>query len=77
MTTPREQLKEPKALLCPYCYGGIEPNLVYTARYSEYRELESLECENFKCNAKWTGFGEPLELPHDYGQPSSPIRKRS
>ena len=64
----------PRPLRCPYCGNKIEPNLVYTGSYSEHRDLESLECENFKCNAKWTGFGEPKELPHEYGQPAASLQ---
>lgn len=40
-------------LVCPYCGSNIDVDLVYSARYSEHRDLVGFECENYACDARW------------------------
>lgn len=51
-------------LRCPYCGGELEFELTYTGHgYSEHRDLTGVECDNFRCNARWTNRGEVERLP--------------
>jgi hypothetical protein len=45
------------ALRCPTCGDEITAELVYTASYSEHRDLTGYECDNYECGAEWDQWG--------------------
>ena len=52
-----------KPLRCPYCRDEFSAELVYTARYSEHRDLRGYECDNYACDARWDARGNPTRAP--------------
>lgn len=40
-------------LRCPDCGAEITVNLVYTAVFSEHRDLDGFECDDWACGAEW------------------------
>jgi sarcosine oxidase delta subunit len=64
MTAPDVTPPEPTPLRCPHCGAELEFELTYTGHsYSEHRDLTGIECENFRCNARWTNRGEVERMP--------------
>lgn len=46
-------------LVCPYCGGPFTASLVYTGSgWSEHRDLEGYECDNYECGAEWDSEGK-------------------
>lgn len=54
---------ERKPLRCPDCGDEITAELVYTAQFSEHRDLEGYECDNYRCGATWDKRGNPTAPP--------------
>ena len=53
-----------RPLACPYCAGRITAELIYTAHYSEHRDLDSYSCDD--CGAEWERDGKPKCGPHEH-----------
>lgn len=73
-----------RPLRCPYCADTLTAELVYTASYSEHRDLVGFECDNYACNARWKPNGDPERGPTPYpwqptsqGSPPSPSSQSS
>jgi DNA-directed RNA polymerase subunit RPC12/RpoP len=53
-----------RPLVCPYCGSRISAELIYTAHYSEHRDLDSYSCDD--CGADWAKDGAPTCGPDEY-----------
>lgn len=53
-------------ILCPYCGSRFEAILEYVpGSYSEHRDHNGYECENYQCGAQWDNQGYATKGPRE------------